>query len=486
MNKTHLYTILLVIIANYSLIGQNKLQSKILNSRIDNYLNAGSKNGFSGAIAVIKKGNIIINKGYGEANRNIKTLNNPNTIFDIGSNTKQFTATAILKLAELGKLKLTDSLSTFFNRIPEDKQSITIHQLLSHSAGFVDAIGKDFAEISQEDFFQQLFATKLLSKPGEKYSYSNTGYSILGRIIELVSNQPYEAFINEYLFAPAGMKQTGYLLPNWDSKNIAWSYNRGILESESPIFKYQKYNDITWHLKANGGINSSQNDLVLWYKALKSYKILNEESLKKLTTSHIHFTSAKFEYGYAYGWTVRMLENNIKRLTHNGSNGAYSHSLVWFPEYDIFISYATNANSSQVEFIAYEVAKIVLDKNYSPGPIKNNLYAYAINFIREHSTDKSTELIALLQKNYADDFTNSRPLNSIGNILLMINENNEWAIELFKKNIQLYPNDGNLWDSLGDGYKANNQEEEAIKSYKKAVELGYKDSQVKLTELIKN
>ncbi|MDC6388557.1 serine hydrolase [Maribacter sp. PR1] len=486
MNKTHLYTILLVIIANYSLIGQNKLQSKILNSRIDNYLNAGAKNGFSGAIAVIKKGNIIINKGYGEANRNIKTLNNPNTIFDIGSNTKQFTATAILKLAELGKLKLTDSLSTFFNRIPEDKQSITIHQLLSHSAGFVDAIGKDFAEISQEDFFQQLFATKLLSKPGEKYSYSNTGYSILGRIIELVSNQPYEAFINEYLFAPAGMKQTGYLLPNWDSKNIAWSYNRGILESESPIFKYQKYNDITWHLKANGGINSSQNDLVLWYKALKSYKILNEESLKKLTTSHIHFTSAKFEYGYAYGWTVRMLENNIKRLTHNGSNGAYSHSLVWFPEYDIFISYATNANSSQVEFIAYEVAKIVLDKNYSPGPIKNNLYAYAINFIREHSTDKSTELIALLQKNYADDFTNSRPLNSIGNILLMINENNEWAIELFKKNIQLYPNDGNLWDSLGDGYKANNQEEEAIKSYKKAVELGYKDSQVKLTELIKN
>ena len=147
MNKTHLFFVLLLIITNYSLFGQNKPESKNLNSRIDNYLNAGSKNGFSGAIAVIKNGNIIINKGYGEANRNAKTHNNPNTIFDIGSNTKQFTATAILKLAELGKLKLTDSLSIFFKSIPEDKQSITIHQLLSHTAGFVDAIGKDFTEI---------------------------------------------------------------------------------------------------------------------------------------------------------------------------------------------------------------------------------------------------------------------------------------------------------------------------------------------------
>ncbi len=84
----------------------------------------------------------------------------------------------------------------------------------------------------------------------------------------------------------------------------------------------------------------------------------------------MHITSGNYEYGYAYGWTVRILENNIKRLTHNGSNGAYSHSLIWFPEQDIFIAYVTNANSSQVEFIAYEIAKIILDKNYSPESYK--------------------------------------------------------------------------------------------------------------------
>ncbi len=187
MNKRQFCIILSLIIANSFLRSQEQPQSGTLNSRINTYLSASSHKGFSGAISVVKNGKIIINKGYGMANKNTKTLNNPNTIFDIGSNTKQFTSTAILKLVELGKLKLKDPLSKFFKQIPEDKQNITIHQLLSHSAGFVDAIGKDFTEISQEQFFQQLFATKLLFKPGEKYSYSNTGYSILGRIIELVS-----------------------------------------------------------------------------------------------------------------------------------------------------------------------------------------------------------------------------------------------------------------------------------------------------------
>ena len=480
------FTLILLISLNSISIAQNEDSPSSVYTKIDRYFGAGIENGFAGAIAVIKNGEVVINKGYGFTNRNTKSLNNPNTIFDIGSNTKQFTATAVLKLVELGKIQLTDSLSTFFKTISEDKKSITIHQLLSHSSGLVDAIGKDFTKVSKEDFLQQLFATKLLFKPGEKYSYSNTGYSILGIIIESVSNQSYETFLNEYLFTPAGMQQTGYLLPKWNSEQIAWSYNRGILEDESPVFKYQKENNITWHLKANGGINASQNDMLLWYKALKSNTILSKESFKKLTTSHIHFVSGKYEYGYAYGWTVRILEGNLKRLTHNGSNGAYSHSLIWFPEKDIFISYVTNANSSEVEYLAYEVAKMMLDKQYNPKPIKNNFYAYAVNYMRNNSSDKVEELIYLLKENYPDDFKSSRPLNSLGNILLMKNENNQWAIALFRKNIETHPNDGNLWDSLGDGYKANNQKKEAINSYEKAIELGYNGSREKLSELTKN
>jgi CubicO group peptidase (beta-lactamase class C family) len=464
---------------------QEKLNPKDTFTKIDTYLSNGTNNGFSGAILVIKEGQLILNKGYGLANKDSKTLNNSNTIFDIGSNTKQFTSTAILKLVELEKLKLTDSLSKFFKNLPTDKQSITIHQLLTHSAGFIESIGRDFSEISQEDFFKNLFASELLAEPGEKYSYSNTGYSILGRIIELTSGQSYEAFLNEHLFIPAGMKQTGYLLPKWDMLQISRGYNRNVLDTGSTIARYQETNDVNWHLKGNGGINSTQNDMLLWYKALKSNIILTPESFKKLTTSYIPMNS-KETHSYGYGWVVNSSISNTLRISHNGSNGTYAHTILWYPKVDLYIVYATNANSAKVESIAYVIAKITLDESYSPKPIKNNVYSFTMKYIKQHSTDKSKELLTILQENYADDFTHSGVLNRIGNIVLKSNENLAWALELFKINVQLYDDDGNLWDSLGDGYKANNLKEDAIKSYQKAIELGYKDSQKKLTELSKN
>ncbi|MDH5367792.1 MAG: beta-lactamase family protein [Cyclobacteriaceae bacterium] len=487
MKKTlFLFTAITMIqLGAFTLSAQEKTESTALYSKIDTYLTAGTNNGFSGVITVVKNGEIIINKGYGEANKNTKTLNGPNTIFDIGSNTKQFTATAILKLVELGKLKLTDPLSTFFNNLPIDKQSITIHQLLTHSAGFLDALAHDFTEISQKDFFEQLFTSTLLSMPGEKYSYSNTGYSILGRVIELTSGQSYEAFLNKHLFTPAGMLQTGYLLPKWNTKQMAHGYNRNIIETESTITRYQETGDVNWHLKGNGGINSTQNDMLLWYKALKTNIILTPESFKKLTTPHV--LSPKGTYSYGYGWGIRTTKANTLRISHNGSNGTFSHTIIWYPKEDTYIVYATNANSSKVEGIASVVAKIILDESYVPEPIKNNVYFFTVDYIRQHSTDKSKKLLTLLQENYADDLRNGGLINSIGNLLIgRLNENLDWALELFKINVQQYPEDGNLWDSLGDGYKANNLNKDAIKSYEKAIELGYKDSQKKLTELIKN
>jgi CubicO group peptidase (beta-lactamase class C family) len=491
MNKKYLYIILLLICVNATTLAQKRSQSATLYSKIDTYLTSGSKNGFSGAIAVMRNGKIIINKGYGLANKDTQTLNNSNTIFDIGSNTKQFTATAILKLAELGELKVTDSINKYFTVLPIDKQSITIHQLLTHTAGFSESIGNDYSsfgelsKISQKEFFEKLFASELVSEPGEKYSYSNTGYSILGRIIEIASGQSYETFLNEHLFTPAGMKQTGYLLPKWDTKQLSRGYNRNIIETEPTITLYQEAGDVNWHLKGNGGINSTQNDMLLWYKALKTNIILTPESFKKLTMSYVPMNSKK-THSYGYGWIVNNSISNALRISHNGSNGTFSHTIIWYPEEDLYIVYSTNANSAKVESIAYAVAKIIFDKSYSPEPIKNNVYSFTMNYIKQHPTDTSNELLTLLQENYADDFTNSRLLNSIGNLVLRSNENLKWALELFKINVQRYTDDGNLWDSLGDGYMANNLKEDAIKSYQKAIELGYKDSQEKLTELIKN
>ena len=484
MKTVKIFTILFLISVNSISVAQIEYQSSTLYSRINTYLETGVKSGFSGAIAIIKNEKIVINKGYGLVNRSTLELNNPNTIFDIGSNTKQFTATAILKLVEMEKITVNDPLSLFFENLPTDKQNITIHQLLNHTSGLTEAIGNDFDQITPKQFFDTVFASKLLFKPGDKFEYSNVGYSILGKIIELTSGLEYEAFLNQYLFVPAGMNQTGYLLPKWNPEHISRSYNRGILEDESPILKYQKKGAISWHLKANGGINSTQKDMILWYKALKTNKIITKESFETMTKASVNYPSGTLSYGY--GWTIKFLDGNVKRIAHNGSNGAYSHSLIWYPEKDIYIVYATNANSEKVEYVAYVVAKMVMDETYLPKPIENNVYAFAVSYMENNNNDKHEELIALLKEKYTDDFTSSRLLNSIGNILLMINQHKDWAVTLFKKNIELYPSDGNLWDSLGDGYKANNQIEDAIKSYQKAIEFGYEDSQKKLSELTKN
>lgn len=483
MKSVKILLILFLMSINLNLIGQNKNESTIKNN-INNYLESGTEQGFSGAITVVQNGKILINKGYGLANKNTQSYNSPSTVFDIGSNTKQFTATAILKLVEMGKLKLEDSINIYFKDVPEDKQGITIHQLLSNTSGLEDSIGRDFNEITEDEFFKQLFSSKLLSEPGSKYSYSNIGYSMLGRIIEIVSKEKYEVFLSKHLFAPAGMHETGYLLPKWDPSTLSRSYNRGILDGESPVLKYQRNGEISWHLKANGGINSTQNDMILWYRAMKSNRILSKESFKILTTAYAEYPGGKLSYGY--GWTVKQYNKDLKRIAHNGSNGAYAHSLILFLEKDIYISYATNANSEKVEYIAYEIAKMLLDEAYIPKPIKNNVYGFAIDFIRKNNRDRSGKLIRLLKENYSENFTNSRLLNSIGNILLMMNEQQDWAVEIFKHNIKLYPNDGNLWDSLGDGYRAVNNNTKAKKSYQKAIELGYTGSVQKLQELNRN
>lgn len=480
--KTLKHLAITLLLASTSIVfAQTGSSDQALYSKIDNYLTAGSQNGFSGALSVVQNGNLIINKGYGLANKDKKAFNNPNTIFDIGSNTKQFTSTAILKLAETEALQLSDSLDKYFEDLPSDKRNITIHQLMTHSAGLPDAIGRDFDLIPTDEFFKKLFSRNLLSSPGERYAYSNTGYSVLARIIELVSGHPYETYIKEQLLIPAGMRQTGYLLPDWNREQLARGYNRNVLDSDPPVQQYQASGEISWNLKGNGGINSTQNDLLLWMKALTNEHVISSSSFDLLKTSHI--LSPKGTYGYGYGWVVRRTKTDVLRLSHNGSNGTFSHSIIWYPEEDTFIIYATNANSGQVESLAYVIEKMMVDVNYKPEPIIDNVYSFTMKYMDQHPSENSSELTTLLRESYPEDMSNSRLLNTMGNLLLKQDEKLDWALELFKINVGLYPEDGNLWDSLGDGYKVNDLKVEAMDSYKKAIDLGYKDAASKLAEM---
>lgn len=375
---TTISTIICLLLSSCIVSAQLSESHKTIEAKINNYLTNGASKGFSGAILVSEKGQIIINKGYGWANKEKEILNTSTTVFDIASNTKQFTAAAILKLVEFNKLNLTDSISIFFTNLPIDKRNITIHQLLTHTSGLPDAIGGDFDTMSTEQFFKEVFKTQLLHTTSE-FSYSNIGYSILGRVIELVSNKEYEVFLNEYLFKPSGMKQTGYLIPKWNSELLANGYTKNIIDFGSSIRRYQEDGEVSWHLKGNGGINSTQEDMYKWYKALSSYTILNKFLFEKYTTSYI---DASNSVGCGYGWGITKSDRNTKRITHNGNNGAFSHSIIWLPIEDVIIIYATNASSPKVERLAYRIEEIIFNPNYQLEPIENRAFFILFDLLK--------------------------------------------------------------------------------------------------------
>ena len=470
--KNLIITTLITVLISLTVYSQNKIinskNNDNLKVRIDTYLNASVANGFSGAVLIAKKGDIILSKGYGLANKEQNVPNSPETVYDICSVTKQFTAAAILKLAEEHKLKLEDPINTFFDNLPEDKKGITIHQLLTHTAGFDHGNTDDFDLTPKDIYFSNLFQSNLLFTPGLKYKYSNAGYSILGRIIELVSGQDYETFMNKNLFQLSGMQHTGYLLPAWDKLTIANEYLLNVSNESSHIAHYKEDGEIARTLLANGGIHSTNEDMYKWYQALKSNKILSQESFEKLTKPHVAEYEDESSH-YAYGWAIFTSKRDTKVITHNGFNGISYNEFVWFPEEDVLILFASNAFIRPIGRMTLEIENMIFDKNYKPKELPKYLVRELYKFSEKHKGN-ITDLREQLKLKFENVINSPRSLNRLAGTYYR-KDQLEKAIAIFQLNTQLFPKDGNTWDSLGDAYFTYKQKENAIKAFKKALEL---------------
>ena len=438
-----------------------------IGQRIDRFLSQAEQQGYSGAVLVAKEGDVMLRKGYGLANRKAATPFTESTVTTIGSITKQFTATAILKLESMGKLSVNHSLDRFFQNLPEDKKPITIHQLLTHSAGLVGNIGQsDFHMLSTEAYFQELFSSQLRYPPGTRYRYSNAGYSLLAHILEKVSGQDYESFLYEHLFKPAGMKNTGYFLPEWPIDSVARGYQHGVIDRGTLVSRFRENNAISWSLKGNGGIHTTLNDMYLWYQALKENKVLNPAEMEKLTKPYIAESPDETSH-YAYGWAIFRSDRGTKIVSHNGGNGVFFHDFIWLPEEDVVILFSTNGVRPGME-LAWAIEKMVFDAAYQPKPVEANPYTAIINHI--HSQKPHTAM-ALLDKIKAESLVKSPGLlNRMG--YMHLEENPQWAVALFEINTRLFPQVSNVWDSLGEGYLVTGQRDKAIKSYRKAADMG--------------
>ena len=420
--KIHFLALLLLFC--FHLSGQNPAFDKI-----DRFLSElNQKHNFSGSVLVAWKGQVF-KKGYGLSDREAKTTFTPQTISCIGSVTKQFTGAAILKLEMMGKLKVEDPISKYFPNVPADKQSITLHHLLTHSAGFPGSIGDDYDSISTEEFVKLSMNQALLFNPGKAFEYSNVGYSLLGIILEKVTKEPYEVFLNKHLFKPAGLTQTGYVLPGFKSANVATGYRRDR--------NWGKINEKNWavdgpywHLRANGGILSNVEELYKWHQALLGEKILSKEAKVKYYARHIEEGEGAGSF-YGYGWTNFPTPRQTTLIAHNGGNGIYFCDFLRYIDEDLTVILMTNATRREYHQLASQCARACILPDFVP-ELKINDSSKAVpvdqsehdalikSFIKSISSGDEKEIRAMIDKLFATRFKEDFPIEQHVKILTQL------------------------------------------------------------------
>nr|WP_321236451.1 serine hydrolase domain-containing protein [uncultured Psychroserpens sp.] len=350
--------ILIMCMGCYAQNGNNQS----LSEKVSSYLDQLEKKQFSGSVLVAHKGKIINSNGYGYANKESKIENKATTVFDIGSITKQFTAAGILKLEEEGKLSVNDKITTYFNNVPTGKRNITLHHLLTHSSGLPPALGHDYHIISKTDFISKALASELLFDEGTQYEYSNTGYTLLAMIIEKVSGQDYETFLYQNLWKPSQMEQTGYLRPKYDQSNVAVGYKDSGKWGQ-PNEKWD--NEVSWHLKGNGGVLSTVEDMYRWHQALSGTKILSKASKTKMYTKHVEEGEGAQSH-YGYGWAIFPTPRNTNLIAHNGGNGIFFADFWRYLTEDITIIMMTNHANRGYDVLTSQLAGIILRPDFKP------------------------------------------------------------------------------------------------------------------------
>lgn len=428
--------------------------------------------GWSGSVLVAMQGRILVESGYGLADREANRAQTAETIFSVGSITKQFTAAGIMKLESTGKLSLDDPLSHYFPDVPADKVSITVHHLLTHSAGFEGAIGDDYDTIDAAAFLRLAFGRPLLFTPGTAYEYSNVGYSILGILTAHVSGQSYEDFCFTHLWSPARMMQTGYLRPQHSKENLAVGYRHG-QRWGTALDRPWPSDGPGWHLCANGGVLSSVGDMYLWYLALKDYRVLPPGSIKKMCSPHVAEDPEGRSF-YGYGWVVQQIAGK-EMIWHNGGNGVYNAFMGMIPEDDICIIVSSNSNNVVSDDIALQILGILWGKELrvppQEPPYRNNPVTQTIlHAIRVQGADVFMQNAEAILRDAGFDFENDMQLLGVGEQLM---EAQQWkeAISLYQVYTNLFPHIVVAWNHLGLSQKSNGNLSAAKAAWEQSVSL---------------
>lgn len=465
MKTARLFTLFIValITATNALAQENV---KKIDALLNQYYEYGQ---FNGSILVADKGKVIYEKGFGMANMEWAIPNQPDTKFRIGSVTKQFTATLILQLVDEGKIKLDGKLTDYLPDYRADTGSkVTIHQLLNHTSGIPSYTSRPdfFPEHSRDAYTVAEFVKKFASgdlefEPGTKFSYNNSGYSLLGAIIEKVTGKHYEAVLAERIFVPLGMMNSGY-----DHHATILPKRAAGYEKRPDGYINAPYLDMSLPYAA-GSIYSTVGDLYKWDQSLYEDKILSAASKKLM------FTPGLSNYGYGFSIADQQIGKTgpkTKIISHGGGINGFNSLMTRAVDKRQTVIILDNVGGGRLHARITNSIIAILNGQAADPPqrsIAETLYKTAIDKGGAAAVAEYRRLKAKNSPTY--DFSEGE-LNTLG-YQLMGRKRTKDAIEIFRLNVEMFPASGNPYDSLGEAYLADDQKDLALANYKKAAEL---------------
>ncbi len=318
---------------------------------LDTYLRRCAAWGWSGSALLARGGEIVLQKGYGAADRERGTACTEHTLYEIASATKPFTAAAILKLEEQGKLSTGDPINKYLPGVPEKCADITIYHLLTHTSGMPrSAVGGRGSDL--ERAVAAYMRTGPVRAPGEKCAYWNGGYALLAGIVEVVTGGTYMDYCRKHLFEPAGMQRTGFTGDtHLDADAMAVGYTDDRPVRPAVGHPYRSYG---WQYRGMGGIVTSVVDLYRWDRALRGDAVLNADTRKK--------AFRPFLSKYACGWFVLETDRGTRKIAHGGDVRGFHTQFVRFPEDDAAIAVTCNVDGIPMFVISGALESLLFDE----------------------------------------------------------------------------------------------------------------------------
>lgn len=446
-------------IAGSSLLAQTKAEK--IDALMQKYTEYGQ---FNGSILVSDNGAVILKKGYGFANFEWDIPNAPDTKFRLGSITKQFTAMLVMQQVERGKIRLDDPVVRYLPEYPKPQsEKVTIRHLLTHTSGtpnYTEIPGflRDRNPYPLEKLVATFSSLPLDFEPGTQWKYSNSGYVLLGAILQKATGTPYEQLLEENIFHPLGMKNSGYDHSESILKKRAAGYEK------QGLFFNAGFLDMSVPFSA-GALYSTVEDLFLWDRALSADKLISEKSKSEYFKPVLH--------NYAFGWGVLHVKigesvDSVLAITHGGGINGFNTLIMRIPSRQQCIVLLNNTGGTELDDMARGIRGILYEKPYAAP--RRSLVDQLAGLIKEKGLTDALVAYKGLKDRKTEYYLREEEMNQLGYTLLQGGKVRE-AIEVFKLNVEAFPRSWNVYDSLGEGYMTDGQTAPAIKNYERSIEL---------------